>query len=183
MIWGKELYADATLVEANADRDKMLPRFAVEAHLHQLFGDTYQPPAAAQPAVPPSGTTPPPAPAALGHPVPELGAGLSAERQDKLLVQQQAHHDWYAQNGQPDRSIKRGGYQRTSDLWVSLTDPDAVLMRQHNHGVHLRYRDHYLVDGGKARIDGTKPQTAAVMARLGAAALPRRGPRSRASAK
>jgi hypothetical protein len=25
-------------------------------------------------------------------------------------------------------------------------------MRQHNHGVHLRYRDHYLVDGGKARI-------------------------------
>jgi hypothetical protein len=26
-----------------------------------------------------------------------------------------------------------------------------VLLRQHNHGVHLRYRDHYLVDGGKAR--------------------------------
>jgi hypothetical protein len=25
------------------------------------------------------------------------------------------------------------------------------LMRQHNHGVHLRYRDHHLVDGGKAR--------------------------------
>jgi len=39
-----------------------------------------------------------------------------------------------------------------SDLSVSLTDPDAVLMRQHNHGVHLRYRDHYLVDGAKARI-------------------------------
>lgn len=54
--------------------------------------------------------------------------------------------------GQSDRSIKRGAYQRTSDLWVSLTDPDAVLMRQHNHGVHLRYRDQYLVDGGKARI-------------------------------
>lgn len=25
-------------------------------------------------------------------------------------------------------------------------------MKQHGHGVHLRYRDHYLVDGGKARI-------------------------------
>jgi hypothetical protein len=25
-------------------------------------------------------------------------------------------------------------------------------MRQHNHSVHLRYRDHYLVDGGKGRI-------------------------------
>src|SRR6266508_3191463 len=31
LIWGKQLYADATLVEANADRDKLLPRFAVEA--------------------------------------------------------------------------------------------------------------------------------------------------------
>src|SRR3712207_6998316 len=39
-------------------------------------------------------------------------------------------------------SIQRGGYQRMSDLWVSLTDADAVLMRQHNGGVHLRYRDH-----------------------------------------
>jgi hypothetical protein len=28
----------------------------------------------------------------------------------------------------------------------------AVLIRQHNHAVHLRYRDHYLVDGEKARI-------------------------------
>jgi len=44
LIWGKELYADATLVEADADRDKMLPRFAVEAHLHQLFGAAYEPP-------------------------------------------------------------------------------------------------------------------------------------------
>jgi transposase len=26
LIWAKQLYADATLVEANADRDKMLPR-------------------------------------------------------------------------------------------------------------------------------------------------------------
>jgi hypothetical protein len=50
------------------------------------------------------------------------------------------------------RGRKRFGYQRMSDLSVSLTDPDALLMRQHNHGVHLRYRDHYLVDGGKARI-------------------------------
>ena len=152
LIWGKELYADATLIEANADRDKMLPRFAVEAHLQQLFGQSYQPPAGVEAPVLPTTTTTPPAPAALEHSVPDLGTALSAERQAKLLVQQQACHDWYAQNGQPDRSIKRGGYQRTSDLWVSLTDPDAVLMRQHNHGVHLRYRDHYLVDGGKARI-------------------------------
>jgi transposase len=38
LVWGKELYADGTLVEANADRDKMLPRFAVEAHLQHRCG-------------------------------------------------------------------------------------------------------------------------------------------------
>jgi transposase len=61
LIWGRELYADATLVEANADRDNMLPRFAVEAHLRELFGETYQPPAPAEATLPPSGTTLPPA--------------------------------------------------------------------------------------------------------------------------
>src|SRR5689334_571536 len=91
LIWGKELYADATLVEANADRDKMLPRFAVEAHLHQLFGQSYQPPAGAEAPVLPTTTTTPPAPATLEYPVPDLGATLSAERQAKLL-QQQARH-------------------------------------------------------------------------------------------
>ena len=29
LVWGKELYFDSTQVEANADRDKMLPRFYV----------------------------------------------------------------------------------------------------------------------------------------------------------
>jgi len=39
-----------------------------------------------------------------------------------------------------------------------------VLIRQHNHGVDLRYRDHYLVDGGKARmILGVLVTTADVM--------------------
>ncbi|MDQ5854156.1 MAG: hypothetical protein M3380_19230 [Chloroflexota bacterium] len=47
LVWGKELYLDSTLVEANADRDKMLPRFYVDAvteHLAALFreGDTSQ---------------------------------------------------------------------------------------------------------------------------------------------
>jgi hypothetical protein len=39
IAWGKELYADGTLADANADRDKMLPRFAVAAHLQQWFGE------------------------------------------------------------------------------------------------------------------------------------------------
>jgi len=155
LIWGEELYADATLIEANADRDKMLQRFAVEAHLRHLFGEAYQSTNSSEERVPPSETPTPPAPQRAEkayHPIRQIGTDLPAERLAELLAHQQTRHDWYAHNGEPDRSIKRGGYQRTSDLWVSLSDPDAVLMRQHNHGVHLRYRDHYLVDGGKARI-------------------------------
>jgi transposase len=153
LIWGQELFADATLAEANADRDKMLPRFAFEAHLKRLFGDAYVPPGS-----PDDTTTPPsnelgelPQPKA-GLPVADLGAELSPERTAALEAQNQQRHDWYAQNGEPNRSIQRHNYQRVSDLWVSLTDPDAVLMKQHGQGTRLRYRDHYLVDGGKARI-------------------------------
>src|SRR2546423_2991032 len=37
LVWGKELYIDATKVEANASLASLKPRFAVEAHLHHLF--------------------------------------------------------------------------------------------------------------------------------------------------
>ncbi len=37
LVWGKELYFDATKVEANASLDSVKPHFAVEAHLTQLF--------------------------------------------------------------------------------------------------------------------------------------------------
>jgi hypothetical protein len=43
LVWGKKLYADGTLVDADADRDKMSPRFAVEQHLRALFGTAYEP--------------------------------------------------------------------------------------------------------------------------------------------
>src|SRR6266852_4374281 len=37
LVWGKELYIDATKVEANAAMTSVKPRFAVEAHLATLF--------------------------------------------------------------------------------------------------------------------------------------------------
>src|SRR4051795_10138663 len=37
LVWGEELYIDATKVAANAATDSLQPRFAVEAHLHRLF--------------------------------------------------------------------------------------------------------------------------------------------------
>src|SRR3712207_7610123 len=37
LVWGEELYFDATKVEANASLESITPRFAVEQHLHDLF--------------------------------------------------------------------------------------------------------------------------------------------------
>src|SRR5437763_5216063 len=42
LVWGKELYADATKVQANAALSSMKPRFAVEAHLAALFAQEAQ---------------------------------------------------------------------------------------------------------------------------------------------
>src|SRR6266487_538791 len=39
LVWGKELYFDATQVKANASLNSIAPRFAVEAHLGELFTD------------------------------------------------------------------------------------------------------------------------------------------------
>jgi transposase len=43
-------------------------------------------------------------------------------------------------------------YERKSDQRVSSTDPDAALMRPRGERACLGYHDHYVVDGGKARI-------------------------------
>src|SRR5215208_6972014 len=40
LVWGQELYIDATKVAANASLDSLQPRFAVEAHLGHLFTET-----------------------------------------------------------------------------------------------------------------------------------------------
>ncbi len=37
IVWSKELYVDATKVKANASLESLKPRFAVEAHLANLF--------------------------------------------------------------------------------------------------------------------------------------------------
>src|SRR3954468_6472688 len=41
LVWGRELYVDATKVEANADVDSLIPRFYYEAktHITDLFAD------------------------------------------------------------------------------------------------------------------------------------------------
>ena len=42
LVWGEELYFDATKIEANASLESITPRFAVEQHLQDLFEDAPQ---------------------------------------------------------------------------------------------------------------------------------------------
>src|SRR5439155_7925021 len=54
LVWGKELYFDATQVDANASVDSIAPRFAVEAHLGELFsGESADEPSATEQNEPP----------------------------------------------------------------------------------------------------------------------------------
>jgi transposase len=56
-------------------------------------------------------------------------------------------------NGERFTGFRKHSYKRVTDQKVSLTDPDASPMRAQGGGsAVLGYRDHYIVDGGKARI-------------------------------
>ena len=176
LIWGKELYADATKVQANAAVSSLKPRFAVEAHLENLFASertTQQ--RGDLDALPPEGSLLDIAPltsperTSTAEASPREGQGAPVE-QEEAAVPRQLHpslevalqeeltkvnserHDWIERRGEPNREIRRGNSQRMADFQVSTTDPEASLMQVKGGGSHLGYHTHYIVDGGKARI-------------------------------
>jgi transposase len=155
LVWGKELYVDATKVNANASLDSVKPRFYVEEHLNNLFG--------AQSEVSPgeTGQQSPQAEAVESQPVEQqqempipmpLPTSLSPQEHEHLAQENAERHDWIEQHGRPDRDVIRGSYRRMADFVVSTTDPDATVMPTKGDGRHLGYHTHYLVDGGKSRI-------------------------------
>jgi transposase len=145
LVRGEELFFDSTKVEADATVDSLAPRWAVEAHLGNLF-DAGQRDDAADTSPPPPPPPPPP-------PQPEApGAELLPTAGDEDLAEANASgSDWIARNGGQDRTFKSGPRERTSDSRASKTDPDASPMTW-TAGSRLGYRAHYVVDGGKARV-------------------------------
>lgn len=133
LVWGRELYLDATIVEANASLDSLMPRFAIEAHLEAVFAASNPPDDSDTAASLGARTTP--------LPIHE-GGDSNGTREP----------NWLVRNGRPDRSIVRGHYQRRSDYEASRTDPDASLLYRPQTGLRIAYHDHYVVDGGRARI-------------------------------
>jgi transposase len=146
LVWGRELFVDATKVAANADVDSLIPRFYHDAktHVADLFAadptpvehddDAGDPPPGEAVASPEGMLHLPPGA------VPTVATPEPAPRR-KLLEERRLD---------PHRPAV-GSCRRTTDFRVSTTDPDATPMRTGN-GTRLGYHDHYVVDGVKARI-------------------------------
>ena len=145
LVWGKELYFDPIKVAANAGKESVKPRFAVEVHLSSLF-DTE-----AVQAVDEEEQQIPQEEPAGSDPLIQLPVSLSAETYKELFQHNAERHDWIEEVGAQDRRVKGRNYQRIADLQISTTDPDATIMHSKG-GVDLGYHTHYVVDGGKARV-------------------------------
>ena len=141
LIWGKELYFDATNVEANASLDSLTSRFAIEAHLEQVF--TEQGDEDTQCAEEPSCEEHAPSP---------LPAAVSETEYERLAATNAHRYDWIEEEGRQNRDAPHSYYQRVADYRVSTTDSDATLMHTKRQPLHLGYHTHYVVDGGKKRI-------------------------------
>src|SRR5215218_5181916 len=143
LVWGRELYVDATKVAANADLDSLVPRFYHEAMSHVAALFTTDPGPTDGRAG--DGADAPPSADLLHLPTRERPTdeptGPAGAPRWKLLEERRLD---------PHRPTV-GCYRRTTDFRVSPTDPDATPMRT-GSGTILGYHDHYVVDGGKQRI-------------------------------
>ena len=101
LVWGKELYIDATKILANASVESVQPRFAVAARTH--LDDLFAQDADAQGPLPPLVSTPEPA-----------CIGPTEEAAPELAAANAARHDWVAQSGQQERQ-RHGRSVRTAD--------------------------------------------------------------------
>ena len=149
LVWGEELYFDATKVDANASLDSIAPRFYVERHLCELFAQDESVGAEQEKNVPTADEEQSEVPVAELHELP------SAD-DEKLMADNALTDDWISRDGRQRRENKGVFYRRRADFLVSKTDPDSSPMkRKDSKGSHLGYYGHYghyVVDGGKARI-------------------------------
>jgi transposase len=143
LVWGEELYFDATKVDANASLDSIAPRFFVEEHLGELF--TEKGPLDAEQEQ--QSTT-----MAKGW---DLGGvyELPSADDEALTAENAEKGDWISRDGRQRREQKGVWYRRKADFLASTTDPDSSPMkRRQSKGSHLGYYTNYVVDGGKSRV-------------------------------
>jgi transposase len=157
LVWGKELFFDATKVRANAALNSMVPRFYLQAkeqaqeHLAALFADEPEsvpaPVVVSRPATPKQGQ----AAAQQSLPPTRLPTALSSEAEAEVAEANQAVWKLLEHRRLDPARGPGSSHQRLTDLRASPTDPDAALMNDGRRSA-LGYHDHYVVDGGKQRI-------------------------------
>ena len=132
LVWGEELYFDSTKVQANAALLSNVPRFyfAAKQHLKHLFDNKLE---------------------VQDDDFYVIGGPEWAERDNADIATSRGLVEKYSKASPHGK----GGtwYQRTADIRSSPTDPDATPMKRFNGDrTVMGYHDHYVVDGGKARI-------------------------------
>ena len=144
LVWGKELFFDSTAIKANAANESVVPRLTavedIEEHLSGLFEGSPEEGIDSRPDE------------ELEDTQTSLDAALPGMNEEALRATNRDRKNWISENGHPDRSVRRGGYSRMSDDFVSRTDPDATHTGRAKGNSRLGYNAHYVVDGGKARI-------------------------------
>jgi transposase len=142
LVWGEELYFDATKVEANASFDSTRSRSLLENlenRLKEHLGEIFSEQMSFAQDVDATGIT--------------AVVGPTGEKRRALAHNNARQHRWISEAGRQQREVVRWGYKRKADLRVSTTDPDASPMQHKNKGTSgLGYQTHYVVDGGKARL-------------------------------
>lgn len=147
LVEGEELYLDATKVDANASIHHLRTRLSVvvaKEHVAQVFAENMVPNDVGEPADDQEEQDEQggPAPVSENRPEPQQPPRPPAFTS---LVEAYRH-------GSRSKIRENKRYQRISDLVRSRSDPDASLMRTAGARARIGYHDHYVVDGGKARI-------------------------------
>jgi transposase len=159
LVWGEELFFDATRVRASAAISSIVPRLreVVDGHLVALFPPT-ESEAAAEATAPAEMATSPSTDTSADEGRPTL-----IRRDLRLPVADAAPAEQLERNIPPRWALLEQcrldperpaapGYERKSGWRVSTTDPDAALMKANGQRAARGYHDHYVVDGGKARV-------------------------------
>ncbi len=154
---GEELYLDATKVDANASVHTLRTRFSVVAtreHAERVFAENPVPDEPVQPLTEAATVHSQPVSPEAPKPVEATGAepqcqpGPSPKRDHTGFVSLVEAYRHGRRSG-----LRKSRYVRISDSRYSPSDPDARLMKSApGTRARLGYHDHYVVDGGKARI-------------------------------
>jgi len=129
LVWGEELYFDATKVDANASLDSIAPRFYVEEHLGEVFTVEEPPKAEQEEDDARTASERRELPVAELYELPSVG--------NKALAQENgAAEDWISRDGRQRREQKGVWYQRKADFLASSTDHDSSPMKRRDSKAH-----------------------------------------------